>query len=367
MSIIIFLIILAVLVLVHEFGHFIVAKKSGIRVDEFGLGFPPTLWSIKKGETKYSLNLIPFGGFVKIHGENPDEDSISGPDSGRSFVNKNRAIQAFVLAAGILFNIIFAWLLISISFMSGVTASSADYSKYDGRMNGSQVVITSVSENSPAFEAGLKPGELIVKVEGAGKILEAESLTISNIQSVINVSTSTPIVLTYKKGDSIASSTLTPKAGIIEGRQAIGIGMDNVATLRLPPHLALYEGAKFTTRATGAVASGLYGFITDAFRGDADFSSVSGPVGIVGLVGDATKLGVTYVLMFTALISINLAIINLVPFPALDGGRILFVLIESITRKKIKPQVANTLNAIGFSLLILLMLFVTYKDIMKLF
>jgi regulator of sigma E protease len=127
MTIIIFIIVLAALVFVHELGHFLAAKSSGIRVDEFGLGFPPKLWSFKKGETTYSLNAIPFGGFVKIFGENPDQESIEGPDKNRSFVHKPKYIQAWVLSAGVIFNILFAWILISIGYMVGMPVP-VDYS-----------------------------------------------------------------------------------------------------------------------------------------------------------------------------------------------------------------------------------------------
>jgi len=363
MSIIIFLIVLAALVFVHELGHFLAAKKSGIRVDEFGLGFPPKLWSKKVGETEYSLNLIPFGGFVKIFGENPDEESISGPESARSFVNKPRPIQAIVLVAGIVFNFLFAWLLISFSFMIGVAASFADYSQYASRIENVALTVTHVSPQSPAEAAGIKAGDAITRVND----LTGEELTVEAVQDVISQSAGAPIELEYARKEETFSKIIEAKEGVVEDKLAIGIGMDRAGILSLPIHLALWEGGKLTIYMIKAVAVGLYDFIMSAFVGDADFSDVSGPVGIVGLVGDATRLGFTYLLMFTAIISINLGVINLVPFPALDGGRLLFVLIESIKRGPINPRIANTINAVGFALLLLLMFVVTYKDITKLF
>lgn len=366
MSIIIFLIVLAALVFVHELGHFIAAKKSGIRVDEFGIGFPPKLISKKIGETVYSLNLIPFGGFVKIFGENPDDESLTGPDSERSFVNKPRHIQAMVLVAGIVFNFLFAWLLISISFMSGVAASSADYAQYANRIQDERLIVTTITPGSPAEAAELKAGDVIKEVRSGSLSVEGETLTIEAVQNIINESKGNDITIEYVRGDESGEKVVSATEGIVDDRYAIGIGMDNAGTLSLPIHLAIWEGGKLTLYMIKAVTVGLADFIYSAFVGEADFQSVSGPVGIVGLVGDATRLGFTYLMMFTAIISINLGVINLVPFPALDGGRLFFVLIEAIRRKSIAPQVANTVNAVGFALLLLLMFVVTYKDIAKL-
>lgn len=366
MSIIIFLIVLAALVFVHELGHFLVAKKSGIKVDEFGIGFPPRLISKKVGETVYSLNLIPFGGFVKIFGENPDEESMTGPESGRSFVNKPRYIQALVLVAGIVFNFLFAWLLISFSFMSGVAASSSDYAQYGSRITNERLIITGISPQSPAEQAGFKAGDVITSISSGNASVEGENIQIENVQEIIDQSEGNPLTITHTRGEEVLSTNITATEGIVEDKYAIGISMDRAGTLTLPIHLAVWEGGKLTLFMIKAVAIGIVDFLYSAIVGEADFASVSGPVGIVGLVGDATQLGFTYLLMFTAIISINLGVINLIPFPALDGGRLLFVLIESIRRKSISPQVANTVNGIGFILLLLLMFVVTYKDIAKL-
>jgi len=367
MNIILFLIVLAVLVLVHEFGHFIVAKKSGIRVDEFGLGFPPKIWSTKKGETTYSLNAIPFGGFVKIFGENPNEESLSGPDSSRSFVRKPRHIQAAVLVAGIVFNLLFAWLLISISFLFGVTASSTDYAKYGERLKDQHIVVTMVQKGAPAEKSGLKAGDTILAVTTIAKAGPVgDTMSVEEVKNLISQSSGKPISILYRRGGETLSTEMVATSTLLAGKYAVGIAMENVGMLQLPIHLAVWEGARLTVHAIEAVTVGLLGFVWDAITGTADFSTVSGPVGIVGLVGDAARIGITHLLTFTAFISINLAMINLVPFPALDGGRLLFVAIEAIIRRPIKHSVANTLNMIGFALLMLLMVVVTYKDIAKL-
>ncbi len=348
MTVIIFLLVLAILIFVHELGHFLTARACGIRVDEFALGFGPKLWRYRKGETTYALNLIPFGGYVKIFGENPNDDSISGPDSSRSFVNKPKWQQILVLAAGVVFNFIFAWAIVAIAFMSGVPASIESYSRYPDRLENPRVVITYVEPGSPAEKSGLKAGEEVIGFNA-----------VEDVQKYISESKGVDVKINDK--------TVAAKEGIVKGKYAIGIAMDKVATLQLPVHLALFESARFSMHMIKAVAVGIYDLMIGIFKGTSSLSSVTGPIGIAGLVGDAASLGFTYLLLFTALISINLGVLNLVPFPALDGGRILFVLIEAIIRRPIKPVVANYINAIGFSLLILLMIVVTYREAAKLF
>ncbi len=364
MSILLFFIILAVLVLVHEFGHFIVAKKSGIRVDEFGLGFPPRLTSKKYGETEYSLNVIPFGGFVKIFGEDAHalEESVSEEDKKRSFSFKPKWIQALVLVAGISFNILFAWLLLSIGFMTGFPSSVEGVSR---PVTDAKTIVAEVLPNSPAEKAGLKPLDSLVAIQSGGEIAPIDS--VEKIQQFIQAHSAQKISITYARGDETKSVDVTPQSGVVEGKVAIGIAMDRVGILKLPVHLAIFEGAKLTYTIVKEVAVGLVQFIEQIFLFKADFSQVTGPIGIIGLVGEASHLGFVYLLTFTAFISINLAVINLIPFPALDGGRLLFVLIEAIKGSPIKPRIAHAFNTVGFALLLLLMVLVTAHDLVKLF
>ncbi len=362
MFIILFLAILAVLILVHEFGHFIVAKRLGIRVDEFGLGFPPRLFGVKRGETTYSINWIPFGGFVKIFGEDPDETSISGPDAARSFVNKPRLAQAAVLVAGIAFNLLFAWALLSVGYMSGMPAALG--SETVGTVTNVEVAITAVEPGTPAATAGFLPGDRIETLEAEGKVITAES--IEAVQEFIVQVGAAPITIGLVRDGKTEEVTVTPREGIVPDRLAIGIAMDAIGVVRLPVHLALYHGALTTGDLFVQTIVGFGTLLSDTFRGQADLSQISGPVGIAVFVGDAAAFGFIYLVRFVAFISINLAVINLLPFPALDGGRLLFVLIEAIKRSPIKPTVANTVNAIGFIILLGLMLFVTYGDIVRL-
>lgn len=364
MEIILFIIVLALLILVHEFGHFIVAKKTGMRVDEFGIGFPPRLFSFKKGETRYSLNLIPLGGFVKIFGEDPDEDSISGQDSSRSMFNKSKLSQAAVISAGVIFNLIFAWFLISSGFMIGLPVSTSGYNPENIRDE--KVTIVEIIKNSPAEKAGLKIGDELLFI---GSVKDSiQDFKENEMQSFIASHGGEELSILYnRKGDGSKTAFITPIDGIFENQSAIGIATNSVGIVKLNFFQSIFEGLKLTLSLVVATASGLTLFFWSLLTGEGSFSQISGPVGIVGMVGDAASFGFIYLLSFTAFISVNLAVINFIPFPALDGGRLIFIIIESIMKKNIKPFIANSLNLIGFALLIGLMAVVTYNDIIKLF
>lgn len=356
MTAIIFLIVLAILIFVHELGHFLAARLCGIRVDVFALGFGPRIVSWKRKETEYAINVIPFGGYVKIFGENPDNESLHGPHSDRSFVNKPRWQQAIVLSAGVFFNFLFAWVLYTAIFTSGVTATTLGFEKYTDRFSDQRIMVTYVAKDSPAEKAGIQIGDVFDKAQ-----------SIESVQDSINNSQGQQVSLEYNRKGEEQIAKVIPVTGIVENKYAIGISMDIVGDLKLPVGTALVEGFNYTIEMIKLTFVGLVQFFTNIFRGHADFASVAGPIGIANIVGDAASLGFTYLLMITALISINLGVINLIPFPALDGGRLLFVIIESFIRRRIPMSFANTVNTIGFTLLMLLMVVVTYKDIVKLF
>lgn len=373
-SIVLFIIILAVLIASHEFGHFIVAKWSGMRVDEFALGFPPKIFSWTKGETKYSLNLIPFGGYVKIFGENPDEEIDPNKDYARSFTARPKFYQALVLVAGVICNLILAWLLFSVSFMTGLPVSTGFFAGSEN-IPGAQLLVTAVLPGSPAEQSKLPAGSQIIEVAEVGGAT-IQSPTVSEMQEFIATRAGKTLELSYLTKPNfevidqtaIQKTTVMPEEGIVEGKAAIGISMDMVAVIKEPFYRAPITGAVFTTKMTGYTAEALWNFGKQLFNGEqkAALAQVTGPIGLVGLVGEAGKLGLVYLLTFTALISINLAVINIIPFPALDGGRLFFLLIEVVIRRPLKPVVANTANLIGFALLMLLMIVITVKDVIHL-
>lgn len=365
MTVVIFIIVLAVLILVHELGHFLAAKSVGARVDEFGLGFPPRVWGWRPqgSETTYSINWIPFGGFVKIAGED-GEDAVLG-DSERSLAHKGALAQIWVLAAGVIFNTILAWLFISIGFMSGLPASVTPDTK--GLVGEPAVTILQVFPNTPAADAGLMSGDVLSYLELPQSTDRLEDPTVEEVQTFIGQRAGEPFTLGFVRDGAEDSIEIVPTDAGEGGRGAIGVALDYIGTVRLPFFVALWEGLKTTGSILKNIAVSIAGLIGDAFRGDADISSVTGPVGIAGLVGSAARAGLIALLSFMAFISLNLAVLNLIPLPALDGGRILFVLIEKIKGSPIRPAIVQTVNMIGFGLLILFMIIVTIHDILGLF
>lgn len=364
MSVILFLLVLFVLVLVHEWGHFIAAKKTGMRVDEFGIGFPPKLYGRKKGETEYTLNALPIGGFVRIYGENKEEmtDETGTTDSDRAFSARPKWAQAIVLLAGVTMNVLFAWLLFTIVLMVGVPTAVEENVATDA----AELYVAGVLPDSPAAEV-LPVGAVITEVTTAETTLSEPSP--SEFSEFVVTHAPDPLSVTYVYQEETKTVAITPVQGVAEDdpeRYIIGTSLAYVETVSRPIHIAVRDGFIATTDGLQAITVGLWTLLHDAVVGEADFSAVAGPVGIVGMVDDAAALGVIALFSFTAIISLNLAVINLLPFPALDGGRLLFVAIEAITRREIPPVWAGWLNAAGFLILMLLMVAVTYNDIVRL-
>ncbi len=364
MTVIIFLIILAILVFVHELGHFLVAKKSGIRVDEFAIGFPPKLFAKKWGSTLYTLNVIPFGGFVKIFGEDAHSGEISEENKSVSFVYKPRYIQAAVLVAGVTFNIIFAWLLIAVTlFMGSVSPLPHDTM---GEFNDAKLLVTEVLVDSPASKAGILPGDTIVSISN-GKQTATEKIFPEVAQKIISESKSDITIKLESEKKEVRELSVTPTENLIAGKKVVGVSMEWVGTVKYSAWASLTQGAKSTWYLLRETAVGLAKFLWQTVTFHSDFSQVTGPVGIAKVVKEANDLGFKYLLTIMAIISINLAVINLVPFPALDGGRLLFVFIEAVIRRPLNPSVVKWSNLIGFALLMILMVAVTSHDILKLF
>lgn len=368
MTIVLFIIVLAILILAHEVGHFLAAKSVGVRVDEFGIGFPPRLysWRPKGSETLYSINWIPFGGFVKIFKEDEDTTGLTPEEKKRTLDVKPWYAKVWVLIAGVLFNVLLAWGLISIGITLGFPMSVTEQTK--GIVDEPSVVLIHIEEGSPAQSAGFLPGDALMSLKSETDTLMSP-LSIESVQDFIAQHGGETITVAYTRQEKIETTTVTPAVQTSgeETKGVMGVVLDYIALVKLPLWSAVIEGARTTYYATQNIAVGLWQFLYQTVTGSADFSQVVGPVGIVGLAGDAARMGLVTLLSFAAMLSLNLAVINMVPFPALDGGRILFVLIEAIKRSPIKPVVANTFNFIGFGLLILLMVIVTIHDVIKLF
>jgi len=365
MSVILFFIVLVVLVIVHEFGHFLVAKLSGMKVEEFGFGFPPKLFSVRKGETEYSFNALPFGGFVRILGENPLEvterclaGTLTDQDAKRSFSAQSAFKQGMVVIAGVVFNFLLAWVLFSAGFMIGMPVAAPK----DDSVTNTALLITSVVKDSPAAKAGFQLGDKIVGLSN-GAVAE---LTEESVPNFIAAHLNEEVQISVERGGEQKNISVIPEEGVVVGRAGIGISLAYVGIEKLPFFKSIWAGLKHTALLSRETALSLFNLVRDAFLGQARLDSLTGPVGLVGIVGSAYHLGIVHLIALTALISINLAIINLVPFPALDGGRLVVIILEKLKGSALSPKIVNTINTLGFVLLIFLLILVTYHDILRL-
>jgi regulator of sigma E protease len=362
MTILLFIIMLVVLIVGHEFGHLIAAKLSKMKVPEFGIGFPPKLWGKKIGDTEYTVNALPFGGFVKIVGEDPSKENADDPDA---FYRKPKFHQAATLVAGPFANIVLAFVFLSVAFMVGIP-SVVNPEEDASNLANARVMVTEVLADSPAADAGLKAGDHVVSLAISGS--ETQVTRPQEISDVVEVA-GEPVSVSILRGGEPLTFEITPEAGVIAEepeKKALGIASASVGTLRLGFFEAIGHAFMETGRDAFAVFLGLISLIASAATLSVDGVQVAGPVGIASLAGDAASFGFGSFLSFAALISINLAILNLLPFPALDGGRLAFLAVETVMRRPIPAAVANGLNFAGFAILILLMLAVTANDIVRL-
>ncbi|HMO78034.1 MAG TPA: site-2 protease family protein [Candidatus Paceibacterota bacterium] len=363
MSILIFLLVLFVLILVHEWGHYIAAKKTGMRVDEFAIGFPPKLFSVKKGETEYSFNALPIGGFVRIFGESLEGVDASDSDKARAFTARPLWAQAVVLIAGVTMNVVLAWFLFVFTFMIGVpTAVEESVASPDAVL-----YVSGLLPGGPLADK-LPVGSEIVSLRSGEVLLVDPSPT--SFSEFVQSYPASEIEITYRQKEAENTVTVTPEAGLIPDqptRAAVGVSLALVESESLSFGASLKEATFATYNGLINITVGLTGLLVETFKGTADFSQVAGPIGIVGMVGEAANFGLTALLTFTAIISLNLAVINMLPIPALDGGRLLFVAYEAVTGKAVNPVWSGRLNLIGFVFLMLLMIAVTYNDIVRLF
>lgn len=363
-STIIFFAILVFLVVVHEFGHFIVAKWAGIRVDEFAFGFPPKLFGKKIGETEYKVNLLPIGGYVKIYGEDPSEVT-EDPDRKRSFAHKPRYIQAAVLLAGVIMNLLFAWILFTGAYLVGAETSIAAVPE-GVKIENERTAILNVAKGSPADMLGVAPGDSLVSLATFQEFIEPK--TGKEVSNFVATHQDGEMTIGYlKKGETeITYKSITPQAYEGADKKIIGLTVDRVGVLDLPIHLALWQGVKTTASYTTLTGKAFINLIVNLFTGHGGVQELTGPIGIVGVVDQVRVFGIAALFTFAAIISINLAVLNLIPFPALDGGRLLFVAIEGVIRRPLPLAFQAWTNTIGFGLLLLLMIFVTWQDIARL-
>lgn len=433
LAIITFIIILGVLIFVHELGHFVIARRNGIRADEFGFGFPPRIFGIQfisgkkrekfseiesveteridvrsgnqeiiketitekvhnvsrtvpvrkwriiwgkhdgddtnekkdldeaaknryAGSTIYSLNWIPLGGFVRIKGEDGDNRDKD------SFAVKSAWTRTKVLAAGVVMNFVLAWFLISLALMVGAPQP------VDSSVNpipDSKIQVSELNKCSPAIQAGIKVGDEILKNQTDSSGEKVNLNTLKDVQDHINSQKGKKMDLMIKRGNQVLDIKVTPRADAPQGQGPLGISLAETAIVNYPWYQSIYKGFIATADLIVTIIVAFGGIIKSLFVGAKIGAEISGPVGIAILTGQVTALGLVYVLQFAAILSVNLGIINALPIPALDGGRILFIIIEKIKGYPVSQKTEQMFHTTFFMLLILLMVVVTFKDVTK--
>src|SRR3989344_4265429 len=356
LTVIIFIVILSLLVFVHEAGHFITAKKSGMSIEEFGFGFPPRIFGLKKGETTYSINWIPLGGFVKIKGENGELRNEPDSFSAQTFFKK-----AVVLSSGVLMNVVLAFVLLSVRFMIGLPSAVSDNVGH-GRIVGQlKVQISGVMKDSPAEKAGLTIGDWIKKIDNQ------DIVTSQELQNYIKEHADQTVVLTYSRSaNANETAILKPESlNSANGQKVLGVNLIQTGAIKYDFWRSWLNGAMATINLLWRIIYSFYDLIKSLILGHGLSADLSGPVGVAYMTGEAARLGFSHLLYFAALLSLNLAVINFVPFPALDGGRLLFIIIEKIRRRPNNQKIEEIIHGTGFALLMLLVFIITYRDILR--
>ena len=358
-SIIIFIITLLVLVLIHEFGHFLMAKRFGIKVEEFGFGIPPKIFGKKIGETIYSLNALPLGGFVRLLGE--DEVKREFLVNPRSFAAQSVWKRILVVIAGVVMNLILAWILFYTVIISQNFRIIYPTPK-------PVVFVSQVQKDFPAEVAGVRVGEKLLAID------DQSVKDIDQARNLIRSKEGVSIKLTLSDVDDKYQRTvaLTPKK--VEGKDVlIGVVFSPLAFKQyLTPHERVFSGISYSWDLTHLTFIGLGQLLNDLIYGNFEKASqsVSGPVGLAGITTNILSLGAEAVLpylWFVGVISLTLTIFNILPIPALDGGRLLFLTVEALSRKKVREDIERLVHQIGFAILLFLALLVTYSDIRKIF
>ncbi len=376
-TLLIFIAVLAVLVLSHEFGHFIAARKSGMRVYEFGFGFPPRIfgfqrltkgkekkWRFIRGnkemieeitpdgfecDTLYSFNWIPVGGFVRVKGEEKESGDKDSFNTAKTWK------KAIFISAGVLCNIILAAVLFSIGYLVGSPALVDNY-KDVSHVKDRQLTIMQILPDKPADVAGIQNEDVIVQIG------EIQNPRLKEMQNYVDANKDSEIAFVIKRGEELLTINIQPMTYEDTGKGGIGVGIAEIGTVKYPWYSALFYGFKDAIIYLKAIFVAFYHLIIGLFAGKGGGDAVSGPIGIAIMAGQVAKMGLVYLLQFMAVLSLNLAVINILPIPALDGGRLLFLALNKF--KKINfAKYEQMAHAVGFALLMLLVVAVTVKDI----
>ncbi|MEK7608439.1 MAG: RIP metalloprotease RseP [Patescibacteria group bacterium] len=334
---------LSALILGHEAGHFFAARWFKLKIEEFGIGFPPRIFARKKGETEYSVNWLPFGGFVRIAGENDgmknEEEPIANEDRSRYFSTQPAWKRAVIMFAGVFVNFILGWLLLSAVFLSGTPKI---------------LLVADVEPNSPAASVGLKRGDVIKDYQQAEQFI-----------SFVNENRGKEISFAIIRDGKEIFMVTTPRGTVSDGKGALGVFLEEGGSERSGFFASLAKGFSAALSMIVLTIQSFYELIRNFVSSGTLLEGVVGPVGIFSVAASASKFGLVYLFQILGIISVNLAVLNLIPFPALDGGRLFLLLIEKIKGTPVPRRTEMIANGIGFALLILLMIVVTVRDVVR--
>jgi len=345
------------LLLLHEFGHFILAKKFGVKVEEFGIGIPPRIFGKKFGETVYSINLIPFGAFVKLFGEEKD---IKDP---RSFSSKPIWQRALIILGGVASFWIISAVLLSFVFWAGAPQQISDDDNHN--LVNPKVQIVAIAKNSPAETVDLRAGDTIRELKVNNQQLSVNK--IKEVQDFTEQFKGQEIILTIERGKEVFEVSLNPRVNPPEGEGSMGVALARTAIKNYPWYKAPWLGVTATFNLTILIIQGWYQALFNAISGLPTGVQVVGPIGIINLLRQAGEMGINYYLHFIAVISLFLAVFNILPIPALDGGKLIFLGIEKIRGRPVPSQIEQKITIFFFALLLLLIIFFTFKDIQRIF
>lgn len=361
MEILVAVALLSILILVHELGHFFTARKAGILVEEFGIGLPPRLLGFRKNGTLYSINALPFGGFVRLHGETGLE---TGLEPSRAFFAKSLDRRLTVLLAGVAMNFLLGAALLAVLFTVGVPAAASPETA--ATLGDRHIEIIAVAAGSPAGIAGLEAGDRITALSAASGNLPERGLTIEAVRDFVNRNAGRELTIGIRRGTEDLEIDAVPRVNPPADEGPLGIAMADVGILRYPWYRSVFEGILTAVRIASNTFAALWFILKDLVTEGRVGPSVAGPIGIVQLAGEAARLGIVRLLNFAAILSINLAVLNVLPIPALDGGRLLFLGIERFRGKPVSRRTEQVAHAIGMAVLLGLIFLITIYDIRRL-
>lgn len=353
---IIFLAILSFLVFIHEFGHYAVARLIGVKVEEFGFGLPPRIFGKKIGGTTYSINWLAIGGFVRLAGEDDEHEKVKGLPVKQYFWARSKKERAAILLAGVVMNFLLAAGITSYLMVVGLTVPD------------NKVTVKEIQSGSPAQKAGLLPGDIIAEIRyqtASGTVTKALTNT-AELKNITNAHLGEAVTLTIMRKGVVMAVSLTTRRILAAGEGPIGITITDVKIAKYPWWSAPWEAFTFTLLRAKEMLVGVGTIILRLVTLKPVGADVAGPIGIAQVTGQAVKFGVNAVLEFMSILSLNLAVLNVLPVPALDGGRLLFVFVEKILGHKVAPAFERSTHQIGMLILFLLIFLVSINDILRL-